>query len=710
MRYWLVVFLVLCFSVTLFSSEIDTLRIAAGNIDGVYYKLAVALKNSLEKELAETNIVIIQTSGSVQNAELLSHHLVDIAFMQNDVAYNYCNGEHGITEKCTTLKGLASLYTEVIQIVGKKSLFIQEISDLQNEWVAVGESNSGTHKNAIDILRASNLKQKDINPQYLAFSEIKTAFQNNTISAAFITAGLKFALLEDISETVNFIPLSKETLLILKEKYPYFVTTTIPAGTYTGQSEPVNTAGVRALLVAHQDLPSERAEEICHALFSSRAALMQTHPIASHIRLSSALRGMTLDLHPGAKEYYHRKSLFFGVISFCILLILGFLIVVFRKTVRLYLRKFVYQIRQNIHFRIAIIIVMLFVLGSVGSYYFEHSVNDQFDTIYKSFWASIVYLLSGFEIEPFTPGGRFSAFLLLLGGIGILGSVIGNIASIFMKEGVEKMPKTVKKHIAICNWNKRGHKIIEELHHPSAEPDTTILVLTDSEVNEKALREDSNRYANVYFIKGKPTTYKTLKDARVHMAKSVIILSDAADKEPDPKTVLTCLAIRQLQKESQESHSPHIIAELMDRDNRRITLDAGADEIVSAGFYRTGIMLQSARYHNLSDIFHELLIYEDNSSSIYIMESDKIPQCIIDKTFKEASELFNENRDEKNPVILIGVRRKCADGKSHVILNPMQNKNAHHGSFDTFRPTDALVVIAQSYPNLSNITEKMEKK
>ena len=52
--------------------------------------------------------------------------------------------------------------------------------------------------------------------------------------------------------------------------------------------------------------------------------------------------------------------------------------------------------------------------------------------------------------------------------MGILGTVIGNIAAIFMKEGVEKMPKNLKRHIAICNWNKRGEKVIEELHHRTA--------------------------------------------------------------------------------------------------------------------------------------------------------------------------------------------------------------------------------------------------
>jgi uncharacterized protein len=705
MKYWIVTLLILVSSLLLTGVEQTTLTIATGNKDGVYFKLGKALETILENDNSNLNVVVLQTSGSNENAELIRNKTADIAFMQNDTAYNFSNG----SQQIESLRGLASLYTEVIQIVGKKDLFIQEISDLQDEPVAVGEINSGTLRNAIDILRASNLKDKDIIQKNLAFSEIKNGFLNNEISVAFITAGLKFSLLEELSETLNFIPLSKETLLILRDKYPYFVATTIPAHTYSGQSEPINAAGVKALLVTSSQLSPQIAEMVCSAIFSNKSILKEAHPIAAKISLSNSKRGMTLKLHEGATKYYNSKALHFAILGLIILLITALLMLYYKNNVVKTHKYLMHQMRQNVQFRIGVVIVMLFVLGSIGSYYFEHSVNDQFDTIYKSFWASIVYLLSGFEIEPFTTGGRFSAFLLLLGGMGILGTVIGNIAANFMKEGVEKMPKNLKRHIAICNWSKRGEKVIEELHHPTAEPDTSILVLTDAEVNEKELRENSNRYANVYFIKGKPTAYKTLEDARVHLSESVIILSDPDDKEPDPKTILTCLAIRQLCKEQTEKHEPHIIAELMDRTNRQISLDAGANEIVSAGFYRTGIMLQSARYHNLSDIFHELLIYEDNTSSIFIIESDKFPEILDGKNFQDAAKIFNNHRNDENPVILIGVRRICIeekkDGtkieKAHVILNPRLNAKSHNGNFDKFQADDALVVIAQAYPDLS---------
>nr|MDA3812822.1 hypothetical protein [Candidatus Cloacimonadota bacterium] len=82
---------------------------------------------------------------------------------------------------------------------------------------------------------------------------------------------------------------------------------------------------------------------------------------------------------------------------------------------------------------------------------------------------------------------------------------------------------------------------------------------------------------------------------------------------------------------------------------------------------------------------------------------------LIGKSFQQAVEIFNNQRDECNPVILIGVRRNCKKGnnnemeKSHVILNPKLNTDSHNGKFDKFEKGDSLVVIAQSYPDLLNM-------
>jgi len=247
--------------------------------------------------------------------------------------------------------------------------------------------------------------------------------------------------------------------------------------------------------------------------------------------------------------------------------------------------------------------------------------------------------------------------------------------------------------LSICNWNDKGDKIIKELHHPDAEPYTEIIVLTNKTVDEEELRK-SKRYENVYFIKGNPIIHEILKTSRTYLAKSVIILANPKNNNPDPESALICLAIKKL---ADKNKKPHIIVEIINPQNREHLLDAGADEVVSAGFYRTGIMLQSALYHNLSDIYHELLTYSKVGNEVYIIPEDKLPKSIIGKTFKEASEIINNNRDAKNPAILVGVRRN-----KKVILNP-KDEGTKEKKFDKFQNGDSLIVMSYRLPDLLNI-------
>jgi len=681
----------------------DTLSLATGSKDGVYYALAQGIEKAIENKNPSIEIIVQATEGSVENAMLLQAKSVQLAMIQNDIAYYFFNGQRMFNFPSKKMVGIASLYTEAIQIIARKELNINNVSDLKGRVVAVGSENSGTRFNAAVILSAMDFEYEDIKEICLSFNEAKDSLIYGSIDAAFITAGFPTPSISELGNKINLLSIDLETITKLRKNYPFFVYTRIPPNTYQGQLQEVFVLGVRALLVARKDLGENVIKQISQAIFTDDSKYIEkAHSVGSDISLKNVMNGLTIPLHSGAEQFYRDSDLikqksprYFINIIFQYLVIL-FLAIIFLKNWN-YIKKIV---RRNIYVKLALVLLLFFLIGSFGAYFFEKNVNENFSSIYKTLWTSIVYIVSGFEdFTPITTGGKIFSLFIFIGSIGILGSVAGNFASIFLKGGEEKMPKNLNKHIAICNWNKRGDTVIRELHHPSAEPDKELIVLTDMDVNEKELRERSRkRYGNVYFIKGDPTSYETLESARVHLAKSVIILSREESDDPDPKAVLSCLAISKLAN-AENKPKPHIIVELMDRNNRQITLDAGADEIVSAGFYRTGIMLQSALYHKLSDIFHELLIYQENTNSFFIISKEKFPSILLGKTFQEASEIINKNRDIKNPTILIGVKRN-----NEVILNPpADSRYFEEKNFNTFKEGDALVVMSYKLPDLSNL-------
>lgn len=273
------------------------------------------------------------------------------------------------------------------------------------------------------------------------------------------------------------------------------------------------------------------------------------------------------------------------------------------------------------------------------------------------------------------------------------------------------MLREAQNHILICNWSRKGEKIIKELHSLLAVPDTDIIVLSNPRPgNEQWLREHFRKeYSNVEFREGTPVFYEALKGAGAHKAMGIIILSNPGSADPDAEAVLITLAISTIWKKSLEENSsdkedqkkkikkPRITVEVQDPAKMRHMKDAGADDLICAEDYAIGILSQSAINEKLSDVYHSLLTYCEGTNEIYIIDKPEISQWMRGKTFTEISMLFLENRLKHNPAILLGFRRE-----NKIMMNPKEDIK--------FSEKDALIVLAYDIPDVMEIIAQVEEK
>lgn len=349
----------------------------------------------------------------------------------------------------------------------------------------------------------------------------------------------------------------------------------------------------------------------------------------------------------------------------------------------------------NPYIKLVFAFILVYFVAAVSLYLLEHDINPRCHDIFDAFWLTTVFFFSGFEeFGPVTPGGKIISLFLFVIGAGIMVVVTAKIASVFVRHELKevKMPKQISRHIAICNWNERGDRIVKELHAEQAEPETDIVVITPLEVNETELRK-SQAYERVFFIRSDPTLHDVLRSSEVPSAKSVILLADETSPDPDAKSALIALAISRL---CEGGAKPHIVVEAMNHRKMQHLKDAGANEVVCATDYGLGVLAQCALQAKLSDVYHNLLTYSDETNEIYIVDGEKLPKSVIGKTFVQAARLLYNKRDRKNPAILIGVKRN-----NHTILNPMEEWNGREqDKFETFAEGDALIVLAYDPPDL----------
>jgi len=88
--------------------------------------------------------------------------------------------------------------------------------------------------NAIDVLQAYGMTEKDIKPVYQSFGDSADSLKDGKIDAAFIVAGAPTTAITDLaaSGSVYLVSLDDSHTQALLAASPFYSAYVIPAGTY----------------------------------------------------------------------------------------------------------------------------------------------------------------------------------------------------------------------------------------------------------------------------------------------------------------------------------------------------------------------------------------------------------------------------------------------------------------------------------------------
>ncbi|MFW6000867.1 MAG: TAXI family TRAP transporter solute-binding subunit [Halanaerobium sp.] len=295
------------FSTSVFAQETTFVSMATGGTSGTYYPIGGAIAKVLNENVEGMNASAQSTGASVTNTRLIYNEEVELAILQNDIASYAVKGENQFSDnQVNNMKGIASLYPEVIQIVVRADADIESVEDLEGKKVAVGAPGSGAEANAKQIIEFFGLSYDDIDEDYLSFGEAASRLKDRQIDAAFLTAGIPTAAVMDVAATqdISLINFSDEDIESLNSEFPYLTGVTVPADSYNGMEEDIQTVALQAILVASDNLTKDTVYDITKAIFENRDTLIEAHDRAKDITLEGAQDGMTVELHPGAEQYY----------------------------------------------------------------------------------------------------------------------------------------------------------------------------------------------------------------------------------------------------------------------------------------------------------------------------------------------------------------------------------------------------------------------
>jgi len=289
----------------------EFVNILTGGTSGVYYPLGVALSKVYNDNIEGAKATVQSTKASVENLNLLQSRRGEIAFSLGDSVSAAWKGdeEAGFRSKLDRLRGVAAIYPNYIQIVARGDSGIRTLQDLKGKSISVGAPRSGTELNARVIFKAAGMSYEDFGKvEYLPFAESVELVKNRQIDATLQSAGLGVASIRDLAATnpVTIVPIPADVISAIGD--PVYVSETIPANTYDGQTQDVPTAAVVNYLVTRDGLDDQLIYQMTKTLFDNRDGLVAAHAAANEISLEKASQNMPIPLHPGAEKYYREAG------------------------------------------------------------------------------------------------------------------------------------------------------------------------------------------------------------------------------------------------------------------------------------------------------------------------------------------------------------------------------------------------------------------
>ncbi|MEU4251530.1 TAXI family TRAP transporter solute-binding subunit [Amycolatopsis sp. NPDC026612] len=277
-----------------------TLRIAAGNSGGVYYKLAQTLATAWQTGLDIDRPQVLQTQGSPDNVAKVLAGQAEIAFVAADVAADQYKTRPG-------LAALARIHDDYLHVVVRADSPIRSVVQLTGHRIAIGTPASGVEYIASKVLKVAGLADS-VTTTPLGLADSVAALLNGRVDAVFWSGGLPTPTLVDYNTKGSLRLLDIADLMPKMQAIsPVYGTATIPASTYN-QLLPVTTLVVPNFLVVPKSMRDDVAEALVRGLFDARSQLALANPAALSIDVHPGIETQPIPLHPGALRYYRAQK------------------------------------------------------------------------------------------------------------------------------------------------------------------------------------------------------------------------------------------------------------------------------------------------------------------------------------------------------------------------------------------------------------------
>lgn len=210
-----------------------------------------------------------------------------------------------------------SLFEMQFQCLVPANSDIQTIYDASNRIINFMPTSEGSHYLFRDILEEYGITMDSVVKNggaavQVRFNEAAELIKNNQLDLFGALLSTPASAVSEIAYNpgVRFMNIEGEEREAILNKLQGYIPTVIPAGSYEGQTEDVQTIGALTNIVASTDVPDDVVYAYLECMYNHWDEIVAVNPgIMGSIEPADWLEGYPGQLHPGAEQWYKDHGL-----------------------------------------------------------------------------------------------------------------------------------------------------------------------------------------------------------------------------------------------------------------------------------------------------------------------------------------------------------------------------------------------------------------
>lgn len=282
--------------------ELNVLTIATADSGGTMYPVGSAIAETLSSDTLKINVSA--STGSVMNVNSLVNGEVDLALVSGDVARDACLSSE---ENESALRAIAAVYVSQSNWLALESSGAVYVHDLAGLRAGIGPQNSSSELAAQTALEVMGLSSGAVETRNCGLGEGGELVLSGELDAIHGFTGAPINGLAELADQTpcRILRYTDRELADILERDGLYMPVTLPAGTYTGQKQDIQTFGVKCLLCVNGSMDEDTAYMLTKNLWEHREELKEKHFAMQAMTDGAFLyENMPITLHPGAQKFY----------------------------------------------------------------------------------------------------------------------------------------------------------------------------------------------------------------------------------------------------------------------------------------------------------------------------------------------------------------------------------------------------------------------